>query len=183
METYSKALNAGQFPILIGHYERKSATDPRRWNEETCAGPSSRNHIVRAESRFEVDLASLKSDSDRRDNYIRRNTLLTDSLPNAVFVPVVARGLPSPLPATGEFTFQVTGELTIRGVTRPVTWQVTASPGAGGIFSGTARTEFNFALFAIPIPRVASVLSVTDNIRLEYDFRLIPAPPPSAAGE
>src|SRR5690606_13787313 len=93
--------------------------------------------IVREESRFEVDLSTLKSDSDRRDNYVRRRTLQTEEYPTAVFVPTAIRSAPSPLPTSGEFTFELDGELTIREVTRPITWQVTARA-ADGTYSGTA---------------------------------------------
>jgi len=128
--------------------------------------------IVREESRFEVDLSTLKSDSDRRDNYVRRRTLQTEEYPTAVFVPTAIRSAPSPLPTSGEFTFELDGELTIREVTRPITWQVTARA-ADGTYSGTATTEFTFGTFELDIPRVASVLSIRDNIRLEYDFLLV----------
>src|SRR5690606_29339212 len=125
--------------------------------------------VVPAESRFEVDLSTLKSDSDRRDNYIRRRTLQTEQYPKAVFVPTAIRGAPSPLPTTGEFSFELDGELTIREVPRPVTWRV-AARAADGRYVGTAVTEFTFGTFELDIPRVASVLSIRDNIRLEYDF-------------
>jgi polyisoprenoid-binding protein YceI len=129
--------------------------------------------IVRADSRFTVDLASISTDSDRRDNYVRRNTLKTEQFPTAVFVPVSFDGMPTPLPTSGELNFQLTGDLTLHGSTRPVTWDVTARAGAGG-YTGTARTQFSFSYFGIPVPRVASVLSVTETVRLEYDFRLVP---------
>jgi polyisoprenoid-binding protein YceI len=127
--------------------------------------------IVRAESRFTVDLTSLKSDSDRRDNYVRRNTLQTEQHPAAVFVPTGVEGLPTPLPATGEISFRVVGDLTVNGTTRPVTWAVTARP-AGDVWTGSASTDFNFSYFGIPVPRVPVVLSVRESIRLEYDFTM-----------
>lgn len=132
-------------------------------------------NVVRGESRFEVDLSTLKSDSDRRDNYIRRRTLQTEQYPKAVFVPTAIRGVPSPLPTSGDFSFELDGELTIREVTRPVTWRVDARA-ADGRYFGTAVTEFTFGTFELDIPRVASVLSIRDNIRLEYDFRLVREP-------
>lgn len=130
--------------------------------------------IVREGSSFTVDLASIQSDNQRRDNFVRRNTLKTDSFPKAVFVPTSASGLPAPLPATGEMTFQLTGDMTIHGVTRPTTWQVKATRNASGAVTGTATTNFNFAAFGMTIPRVGSVLSVDDSITLEYDFTLVP---------
>jgi hypothetical protein len=66
------------------------------------------------------------------------------------------------------------GDLTVRDQTRPVTWEVTAKL-VQGVLTGQATTQFTFADFAINKPRVASVLSVNDDIRLELDFRLLPA--------
>jgi polyisoprenoid-binding protein YceI len=130
--------------------------------------------IDRSRSRFVVDLVSLRSDNDRRDNYVRRNTLRTYANPEAVFVPTAVSGLSQPLPSAGEHTVRITGDLTINGVTRPTTWEATVRA-EGDAFRGTARTEFTFGDFRMTIPRVAAVLSVTDRIRLEYDFHLVPA--------
>ena len=128
--------------------------------------------VVREESRFVIDLESLRTDSERRDNYVRRRTLETETYPTAVFVPTELRGLSFPLPASGEATFQIVGDLTIRGVTRPTTWEVTARFEEGAV-AGLAKTQFTFDDFQIAKPRVASVLSVADEIRLEYEFRLL----------
>lgn len=128
--------------------------------------------VVKEGSKFVVDLTTLKSDSDRRDGYIQRRTLQTDQFPVAEFVPTAARGLPSPLPSTGELTFQLAGDLTVHGVTKAVTWTVTARASSGG-YTGAAHTAFTFADFGMTIPRVASVLSVQDTIRLEYEFNLL----------
>jgi hypothetical protein len=56
-------------------------------------------------------------------------------------------------------------------VTRRVTWEATASFN-GPYVSVQARTAFRFADFGLTIPRVSSVLSVEDNIRLETDLLL-----------
>lgn len=127
---------------------------------------------VPARSRIVVDLASLVSDAERRDNYIRRRTLEVDSFPTAVLVPREVRGLDA-LPATGEATFQLVADLTLHGVTAPVVWNVTARRD-GDALVGRASTRFPFSTFGLEIPRLARLLSVEDDIRLEYDFRLIP---------
>jgi polyisoprenoid-binding protein YceI len=129
--------------------------------------------IVREQSKFTLDLTSLVSDSERRDNYVRRNTLQTAQYPAIVFTPSEFRNLRFPLPASGELSFQIVGDLTIRDQTRPVTWEVTAKL-APGAMTGQATTQFTFADFSLNKPRVASVLSVNDDIRLELDFRLLP---------
>jgi len=127
--------------------------------------------IVAGESRFTVDVRTLRSDEPRRDNYIWRNTLETERYPAVVFAPVEARGLRVPLPATGTASLELIGDLTVRDVTRPVTWEARASF-AGAEVSVRARTAFRFGDFGLRIPRVAVVLSVDDLIRLEADLLL-----------
>jgi polyisoprenoid-binding protein YceI len=129
--------------------------------------------IVAAESRIVVDLSDLTSDSERRDNFIKRRTLETESHPAAVFVPRRIEGLDGPVPAAGAVRFRVAGDMTVRGATRPVVWNVIARRDGDAVV-GTATTRFPFSHFDLEIPRVRSVLSVDDDIRLEYDFRFVP---------
>jgi polyisoprenoid-binding protein YceI len=130
--------------------------------------------IAKDASRFTIDLTTLKSNSDRRDNFIRRRALETEAHPTATFAPTAFRSLPDSLPASGDVYFQLIGDMTVHGVTKPVTWTVVARA-EDGTYTGNATTSFNFAYFEMEIPRVASVLSVVDSITLEYDFKLIPA--------
>lgn len=126
------------------------------------------NRVVAEASRFQVDLRTLTSDQSRRDNFIRRNTLQADRYPYAVFVPREVQGLPSPLPTSGEHAFQLIGDLTVRDVTRPVTWEVTARVEGNRVIV-QARTQFTFTDFNLEQPRVPVVLSVDEIIRLEID--------------
>jgi polyisoprenoid-binding protein YceI len=128
--------------------------------------------IVAEQSQFTVDLSTLTSDESRRDNFLRRSVLQTNQFPNATFVPREVAGLPSPLPASGPVSFQVTGDLTIRDVTRPATWDFTGQV-EGDALTGTATTAFTFEHFDLTQPRVPVVLSVDDNIHLELDLRLV----------
>lgn len=129
--------------------------------------------VVAEGTGFTIDMTSLATDSDRRDNYVRRNTLQTAEHPTVVFVPTSFSGLTFPLPASGDVTFRMLGDLTVRGVTRPVTWDVVATI-ADGAIRGEAKTAFTFEQFEMTKPRVRSVLSVDDDIRLEYTFFLVP---------
>jgi polyisoprenoid-binding protein YceI len=122
--------------------------------------------LVPAASRLTVDLRDLKSDSDQRDNFIKMAVLQTQRFPLAEFVPTTAQGLPATLPASGSATFTLTGPMTVRGVTRDQTWQVTARREGAGL-TGTATTSFKFGDFGMEPPRVPVVLSVVDEIRLE----------------
>ncbi len=129
--------------------------------------------IIAEESSFRVALATLVTDNDRRDNYVRNRTLEVELHPEVVFTPRRFADLPTPLPASGSANFRLEGDLTIRGVTRPTVWEVMAQFGPTAI-TGLATTAFPFERFEISIPRVARVLSVENNIRLELQFRLVP---------
>lgn len=128
--------------------------------------------VVADGSRFVVDLATLVSDRQRRDRYIKNRTLETEQYPTIEFKPTEQRGLPWPLPSNGVFDFQLVGSLTLHGTTRDATWAVHAEATGDG-FSGTATTSFTFEDFGMDRPRVAVVLSVEDTIKLEYDFHLV----------
>lgn len=127
--------------------------------------------IVSAQSKFRVDLRTLQSDQDRRDNFLRRNVLETDKFPFAEFVPIEAPGLPLKLPADGQVEFKLVGDMTIRDVTKRVTWDAKGTV-EGDVATGRATTRFNFAFFNLTQPRVPLVLSIEDNIQLELDLRL-----------
>ena len=125
--------------------------------------------IVADESSIVIQAGTLKTDNDRRDRYVREQTLQTANYPEIIFRPTSTEGLPSPLSeAGGEVEFTLSGDLTIRDQTRPVTWDVTAE--FGDSITGLAVIDINFEQFGMDKPRVAVVVSVGDTIRLELDF-------------
>lgn len=123
------------------------------------------------QSKLTVDLRTLKSDQDMRDGYVRRRTFDTDKYPNAVFVPRSIQGVPYPLPATGQIGFKLSGDMTIRDVTAPVTWTGYATFNKGQM-AGRATTDFTFATFKLAKPKLWRLLSVADKIELEVEFRM-----------
>lgn len=131
--------------------------------------------IVSDESKFVVDLTGLKSDRSMRDRYIQNNILQTNSHPTVELVPKQIVGLDTPLTASGEVAFQLIGDLTVNGITRSTTWEVTGTATEGREITGTATTHFTFEDFGLSQPRVPSVLSVKDNIQLEFDFHFVRA--------
>jgi polyisoprenoid-binding protein YceI len=133
---------------------------------------SSSGELIPSESKFVARVGSLKSDRDRRDGFVRRNVLVTDQYPTVEFSPTAVRGLPKSLPTSGSHKFDVVGNLTVKGVTRPTTWRVNAEAKNGQV-TGSASTGFTFSDFNIEQPRVPIVLSVADTIKLEYDFTLV----------
>jgi polyisoprenoid-binding protein YceI len=125
--------------------------------------------VIPEESKITIEVGGLKSDQDRRDNYVRRRLLVTDSNPTVVFQPTSIKGGPKAIPTSGNSVFTLAGNLTVRGVTRPTTWTVNVRYLPSAVV-GLASTAFTFADFSIPQPRVPVLLSVADTIRLEGDF-------------
>ncbi len=125
--------------------------------------------VVVEESVIVIQAGTLRTDSDRRDRYVRERTLQTAQYPEVVFHPTSVEGLSSPVgEASGTVEFSISGDLTIRDQTRPVTWDVTAE--FGDIITGIAAIDITFEQFAMDKPSVAIVLSVEDTIRLELAF-------------
>lgn len=125
--------------------------------------------IVPESSRIVLNAASLRSDEENRDRYLRRNGIQTATYPEIVFVATSIDGLEWPLPASGEAELTIYGDLTVRDVTRPVAWQTTATFAANSV-TGTAKTNFTFSEFEMEVPDLFFIVSLEDNIRLELDF-------------
>jgi polyisoprenoid-binding protein YceI len=120
-------------------------------------------------SRWDVDLRTLTSDESRRDNFLRGNTLQTDTYPVATFVLTSVEGLDGALVDGEETSFALVGNLTMHGVTKLVRWNVTATLD-GDTITGTGNTTFNMEDYGITEPKVGPVLSVDEKITLEVDL-------------
>lgn len=122
-----------------------------------------------AQSKIEVNLLTLASDESRRDNFIKDNGLESNKFPTAGFVIQDAPGVPWPLPESGEASFQLAGNMTIREVTQPVTWDVTAQFGPDSV-TGQSSATITFDQFDMTKPSLFFILSVDDEIVMELDF-------------
>jgi polyisoprenoid-binding protein YceI len=125
-----------------------------------------------AASKITVNLTTLKSDRAMRDRYVQRRILETEQFPTATLVPTRFLRLRTPVPDTGTFTFEIAGNLTVHGVTKPSTWLVTAVAKDGG-YTGTAMTRVRFEDFRMQQPRVPILLSIEDEINLELQFTFV----------
>lgn len=122
-------------------------------------------------SKLTVDLKGLKSDQDMRDNFVRTRTLETDKYPNAEFVPTKITGIPTMIPYNGQTGFELTGDMTIHGVTKPVTFKGIATFNRDGAITGRAETSFTFETFGLAQPKIQRLMSVGDTITLDLLFR------------
>ena len=111
-----------------------------------------------------VNIMSLTSDRSQRDNYIRNNSLQSGMFPEAVIVITSAEGLNAPLGGSPTL-FKLIGTMTIHGVTKPITWDTTASM-TGDTINGNATTTFKMGDFNIMPPMVA-ILSTSDMVKLD----------------
>jgi polyisoprenoid-binding protein YceI len=117
---------------------------------------------ISAGSKVQVDLSTLTSDESMRDRFIKGGTLQTSTYPYAVFAPSAIEGLALPT-KDGPVAFKLIGSLTIRNITKQVTWDV-AGTISGNEATGTATTSFTFDYFNLQKPSVGAVLSVEDNV-------------------
>jgi polyisoprenoid-binding protein YceI len=123
-------------------------------------------------SKITVDLTTLASDESARDNFIKRDTLQVSQFPTAEFIPTRTSGLTVPLATSGTFTFTLTGNMTIKGKTHEVTFDVTARrDGSDLTATATANPSWKFGDFAMSAPSVPlRVVSVTDEIRAAIEI-------------
>ena len=119
-----------------------------------------------------INARDFTTDADRRNGAIRRFILQSDRDENQyiVFTPAAIEGMPDAVAVGEPFSFQVTGDLTIRDVTRPETFDVTVTPNSESELSGLATTTVLYPDYGLTIPEVPSVSGVEDEVRLEFEF-------------
>jgi polyisoprenoid-binding protein YceI len=115
-----------------------------------------------------VDISQLQTDDRSRDNAIRRGYLESARYPLATFKNITASGLPA-LWVEGEaHAFKLAGDLTVREVTVPVTWEAEITLD-GDALRGTAVTNLKMSQFGVDPPSL-QVLRVEDDIVLRLNF-------------
>jgi polyisoprenoid-binding protein YceI len=124
---------------------------------------------------IQVDARALTTDSEFRNRAIKNQILETDQYEYVTFTPTQIVGLPQTGAVGTPYTFQIIGDLTIRDVTKQVTFDVTATAAAESRIEGTASTSIAYADYGISIPQVRQVASVADQVRLELDFVAVAA--------
>ena len=123
---------------------------------------------------IELDLHSMTSDSDRRDGYVRNRMFPNDQ--TATFTVSDLGDLPDPLPEGEVISQEVMGELTIQGVTKPVTFQVEARRDPDKLFV-LGRTTFTWQDLEIPPPNIPGRIQVKDEVQVEVLLSAAPNNP------
>jgi polyisoprenoid-binding protein YceI len=120
-----------------------------------------------------VNARTLRTDSARRDRAIRGPIALDsadDRFEFITFNPMAVEGLEGAAEVGDTLDFTVIGDLTVRGETRAVTFQVQATLVDEVTLQGSASARVSRSDFGIGIPRVLGVANVADEVMIFLDF-------------
>jgi polyisoprenoid-binding protein YceI len=126
-----------------------------------------------AQATIRVDLSTLVTDNSFRNRAVR-DVILETGQPDfqfATFETTSVSGLPGSVTVGETYPVQITGNLTIHGVTREVTFDGTITPVSETRLEGSASLTLAYADFGVAILRLPpQVASVEDVTTLEIDF-------------
>lgn len=120
-----------------------------------------------------VNARTLATDSDMRNRTIRSRILNSaeDAYEFITFVPQSLSNFSADSVSVGDtITFDITGDLTIKGVTQSVTFNASVTVDSESQISGTATTNVLYADFGLVIPSVPQVANVTEDVDLAITF-------------
>lgn len=119
---------------------------------------------------IQINARTLETDNSFRNRAIQNRILETGTYEFITFTPTAVNGLPDSAEVGEEISFTMEGDLTIRDVTQPVTFEVTATAVSPDQISGTASAAISREAFGLQIPEVPDVANVEDEVELYIDF-------------
>ena len=125
------------------------------------------NNIVSAGS-FTVQMGTIMSDAAKRDAQFNNRIMDVASYPTSTFTLTKPISLPANATSGDVITAEATGELTLRGVTKPVTFPIQAQV-KGDTFTVVGNITIVFDEWDIPEPGIPSI-SVEPQGLLEFSF-------------
>jgi len=120
-------------------------------------------------TKISVDLRTLTSDQSRRDSRIRTQWLESEKYPFAEFTSTDVQGIPDSYTEGQEVSFKLTGDMKIRDVTKPVTFDVKGKL-EGDTITGSATSKILMKDFGFDPPNVAGMLTVEDGVTVMINF-------------
>lgn len=119
-----------------------------------------------------IDASLLETDNNMRNGQIRRAILQTNNpdFQYITFTPTAIDGFPESATVGEPFEITVSGDLTIRTITQPMTFAVTVTPVSETEIHGSATTTLLREDFDLQIPSVPSVADVSEEVELAFDF-------------
>jgi polyisoprenoid-binding protein YceI len=122
--------------------------------------------------RITVDLRGLKTDDPQRDEKLADRWLVTNDYPFARFASTGVEGLPAEIIEGETVPFTLTGNLTIRDITQPVSFTVSAK-WQGGVITGDAQTTISMTDFGIVPPDLLGFVKVEDDVVLQVHLEAV----------
>lgn len=122
-----------------------------------------------------VNISTFQSDSSRRDQAIHSRWLESARYPTAEFHPKEIQGLPATYSEGQQLRLKVAGDLKVRDVTKPTTFEMTLTL-RGTSLSGTATATIRMTDFGFDPPSIFGILRTEDEVRLELQFVARPQP-------
>ncbi len=119
---------------------------------------------------IQINTRDFRTDDDRRNSAIRNRILQTDAYEYILFTPQTIEGLSGVAEVGKTYTFRMSGDLTIREVTQPVTFEVTVVAESPTRLSGQASATIRRSDFNLIVPNVPFVANVADDVKLELVF-------------
>ena len=116
-----------------------------------------------------ADISQFKSDSSRRDNFIRGRFLESSKYPNVTFTATPIDGLPQSYTDGQEIALKISGDLTIKEVTKPVVFDATVKL-SGDTLSGTATTTILMSDFGFGPISLVGTLKTEDQAKVTLTF-------------
>ena len=120
-----------------------------------------------------VDIRTVTSDQSRRDDYFTESIMETGRYPNAVFTLTRPVDLGAEFASGTRVTVDATGTLTVKDVTREVTFPLTALRG-GDTIDVSGSVPVTFTDFGIEPPNFGNVVKVDPTGEVEFLLKLSP---------
>lgn len=117
-----------------------------------------------------INARTLETDEFWRNRAIQNQILLTEAYEFITFTPTRLDGLPDAAIPGEPVTFNIEGDLTIRDVTLPQTFVVTATVTSDTQIVGTASALVARDAYDLVIPGVPNVANVEEMVELYIDF-------------
>jgi polyisoprenoid-binding protein YceI len=119
-----------------------------------------------------INVRTLLTDNEFRNRAIRSEILesANDAYEFAEFNPTSLENLPESVTVGEAFAFSIVGDLTLRDITQPVTFQATVTPVSETRLEGSASTTVTRTQYNLTIPSVPGVADVSEEVALEIDF-------------
>jgi polyisoprenoid-binding protein YceI len=119
---------------------------------------------------IQINARTLATDNNFRNRAIQNQILNTGEFEFISFSPTSIEGLPASVNMGEEVEFVLAGDLTIRDITNPVQFFVTATAVSEDQLIGTAVASVFRADYGLQIPSVPNVANVEEEVELTIDF-------------